>query len=106
MEINELQSNDELISTIREGVTLADFNAPWCAPCHTQEPILEKLADQFKGKASVAAMNVDQNRDVAMQLGIRNIPTLIIFKNNEEIERFVGVQSEAVLSEALEKALG
>jgi thioredoxin 1 len=106
MEINELQSNDELLNTIRKGVTLADFNAPWCAPCHTQEPILRKLADQFKGKASIAAINVDQNGDVAMQLGIRNIPTLIIFKDNEEIERFVGVQSETVLSEALEKALG
>jgi len=105
MEINEIQSNDEFNKTIKKGVTLADFNAPWCAPCHTQEPILKKLADRFKGKAFVAAMNVDQNREVAMKLGIRNIPTLIIFKNSKEIKRFVGVQSESVLSEALKNAL-
>jgi len=105
MEIKEIQTGDEFTNAIKDGVTLADFNAPWCAPCRTQEPILEKLADQFKEKASVAAMNVDQNQDVATQLGIRSIPTLIIFKDSEEIERFVGVQSEAVLSEALEKAL-
>lgn len=105
MEIKEMQSGDEFTNTIKDGVTLADFNAPWCAPCRTQEPILEKLADQFQEKASVAAMNVDQNQDVAMQLGIRSIPTLIIFKESKEIERFVGVQPEAVLSEALENAL-
>ena len=105
MEINEIQSNDEFNKTIRKGVTLADFNAPWCAPCHTQEPILKKLADQFKGKVSVSSMNIDQNREVAIKLGIRNIPTIIIFKNSKEIERFVGVQSETVLSEALKSAL-
>ena len=105
MEIKEIQTDAEFTNAIKDGVTLADFNAPWCAPCRTQEPILEKLADQFQEKASVAAMNVDQNQDVAMQLGIRSIPTLIIFKDSKEIERFVGVQPEAVLSDALEKAL-
>jgi len=105
MEIKEIQTGDEFTNAIKDGVTLTDFNAPWCAPCRTQEPILKKLADQFQEKASVAAMNVDQNQDVAMQLGIRSIPTLIIFKDSKEIERFVGVQPEAVLSEALEKAL-
>ena len=105
MEIKEIRSGDEFRAAIKDGVTLADFNAPWCAPCRTQEPILEKLADQFREKASVAAMNVDENQDVALQLGIRSIPTLIIFKDSKEIERFVGVQPEAVLSEALEKAL-
>ena len=105
MEIKEIQTDAEFTNAIKDGVTLADFNAPWCAPCRTQEPILEKLADQFQEKASVAAMNVDQNQDVATELGIRSIPTLIIFKDSKEIERFVGVQPEAVLSEALEKAL-
>jgi len=105
MEIKEIQSGDEFTNAIKDGVTLTDFNAPWCAPCRTQEPILEKLADQFQEKASVAAMNVDENQEVAIQLGIRSIPTLIIFKESKEVERFVGVQPEAVLTEALEKAL-
>ncbi|HDZ91656.1 MAG: thioredoxin fold domain-containing protein [Deltaproteobacteria bacterium] len=105
MEIREIRSGDDFRETIKEGVTLADFNAPWCAPCRTQEPILEGVAHRFEKKASVVAMNVDENRDLAMNLGIRSIPTLIIFKDSKEIERFVGVQPEAVLSGALEKAL-
>ena len=105
MEIRELQSADEFASTIKQGVTLADFNAPWCAPCRTQEPILEALAERFQEEASAVAMNVDDNRDLAFKLGIRSIPTLIIVKDSREVERFVGVQPEAVLSGALEKAL-
>ena len=105
MEIREVQSGDEFKDTISKGVTLADFNAPWCAPCRTQEPILEALAERFQEEASVVAMNVDENQDLALKLGIRSIPTLIIFKDSREVERFVGVQPEAVLSGALEKAL-
>lgn len=105
MEINEIQSEDEFKNAIREGVTLMDFNAPWCAPCHSQEPIIEKLAGKFQGKAHIVAMNVDENQDVAMKLGIQGIPTLIIFKNSKEVQRFVGLQPEAILSEALEKLL-
>lgn len=105
MEIREIQSGDEFKNAIKEGVTLMDFNAPWCAPCHSQEPIIEKLAGKFQGKAYIVAMNVDENQDVAMKLGIQGIPTLIIFKNSKEVQRFVGLQPEAILSEALEKLL-
>ncbi len=82
-----------------------DFNAPWCAPCRSQEPILEALAERFQGRALVASMNVDENMDIAAQLGIQSIPTLIIFKNHKEIQRFVGLQPEGTLSEALEKVM-
>jgi thioredoxin len=105
MEINEIQSGDEFKNAIKEGVTLMDFNAPWCAPCHSQEPIIEKLAGKFQGKARIVAMNVDENQEVAMKLGIQGVPTLIIFKNSKEVQRFVGLQPEGILSEALEKLL-
>ena len=87
------------------GLTLVDFSAPWCAPCRLQEPIIRRLAAQFEGKAFIAAVNIDESRDVASNLGIQSIPTLILFRNGKEVQRFVGLQSEATLSEALEKLL-
>jgi len=87
---------------VRDGVTLVDFNAPWCAPCHAQLPILSRIAQQFQARASVISLNIDDYRRTAQDYGIRNIPTLIIFRNGKEIQRFVGLQSEAVLSRALE----
>ena len=105
MEPKEITSKTEFDSTIQNGVTLVDFNAPWCGPCRSQEPILERIADQFDGRALVAAINIDNHQMIAMELGIQSIPTLIIFKNNKEIQRFIGLQPEATLTGALEKLL-
>jgi len=101
MALKTLQSKKEYEKVIESGLTLMDFNAPWCAPCRTQEPILERLSTQYEGKAIISAMNVDENQDIAATLGIQSIPTMIIFKNNKEIQRFVGVQSESTLSDAI-----
>lgn len=100
-----LRSKDEFDATIKNGVTLIDFNAPWCGPCRSQEPILEKIAHQFDGRALVAAMNIDNHQDIVLQLGIQSIPTLVIFKNNKEIQRFIGLQPARTLFEALENLL-
>lgn len=105
MTTKNIKSKTEFDTTIQNGVTLVDFNAPWCGPCVSQEPILEKIADQFDGRARVAAMNIDNHQKIALELGIRSIPTLIIFKNNIEIQRFIGLQPEGTLSGALEKLL-
>lgn len=105
MDVKEIRSRDELEKVIMDGISLMDFSAPWCAPCRLQEPIIHQLAEQFEGKALFARMNIDQDRDVVMDLGIQSIPTLIIFKNSKEIQRFVGLQSESALSEALKKIL-
>jgi thioredoxin 1 len=101
MEVKQIRSTEGFQKAIEDGVTLMDFNAPWCAPCRSQEPILKILAQNFEGKAMVASMNVDENRDIATRLGIMSIPTLVIFKNSKEIQRFVGLQPETTLSEAL-----
>ncbi|MFO7987654.1 MAG: thioredoxin domain-containing protein [Desulfatiglandaceae bacterium] len=103
MEVQVIHTTEGFEKVIEGGVTLMDFNAPWCAPCRSQEPILEELAEKFQGKVSVAAMNLDENRDMAGRLGILSIPTLIIFKNSKEIQRFVGLQPESTLAEALDK---
>jgi len=103
--MNEIMSSDDFETAIKNGVTLIDFNAPWCAPCRAQEPILAKLATQFEEKAQVSAMNIDNNREIAGKLGIQSIPTLIIFKNGKEIQRFVGLQSENTLADVIENLL-
>ena len=105
MEIREIRTQDELEAAKKDGLTLVDFSAPWCAPCRLQEPIIRQLADQFTGKAVIAEVNIDASREIAANLGIRSIPTLILFINGKEVQRFVGLQSEATLSEAMEKLL-
>ena len=102
----EMGSHGEDIERlIGNGVALVDFNAPWCAPCRAQEPIIEDLAGQFEGKVVVVELSIDENRETAAKLGIHSIPTLAIFKNGKEIQRFIGLQSADVLVEAVERAL-
>ncbi len=105
MNTKEITSNKEFEKVIKNGVSLIDFNAPWCAPCRSQEPIINNLAGQLKGRAIVAAMNLDNHQDLAEKLNIQSIPTLIIFKNSKERRRFVGIQPELILSDAVEKEL-
>jgi len=98
-------SRQQFKNTIQKGVSLVDFNAPWCAPCRAQKPIVDELAKLYGGKASIFEINVDGNQGSAMELGITSIPTLIIYKNGKEIERFIGLQNAEVLSHAIDKAL-
>ncbi len=105
MEIKKPSEPSEFISRIEKGVILVDFNAPWCAPCRSQSPIIEKLAEKFRGQATVTAIDIDENREVALKLGIHSIPTLILFREGQEIKRFIGLQSEEALTQALEKVL-
>jgi thioredoxin 1 len=105
MEALQILNNEEFQNTIQDGVTLLDFNAPWCAPCRAQSPILKELAEKYQGKAVIAEMNIDENQEEANRLGIRSIPTLAVFKDGEEVERFVGLQTGEALSGAIEKAL-
>ena len=82
-----------------------DFESPWCSPCRDQKPIIETLARRFKGEARIIEVNIDDHRQFAIQLGITSIPTLIIFKNGRELQRFVGLQPADVLSKAIAEVL-
>ncbi|MFH2130909.1 MAG: thioredoxin domain-containing protein [bacterium] len=104
-EMNKQPDQGRQLPDIGDGVTLIDFNAAWCVPCREQGPIVEKIADKFRGKAFVYNLNVDDHPDPALSLGITSIPTLIVFKNGNECERFIGIQTEETLTRALEKAL-
>jgi thioredoxin 1 len=94
-------SDTNFDSHIQNGTTLVDFWAPWCGPCRIQGPILDRVALQTQGTATVAKLNVDDAPGVATTYGIQSIPTLIVFRNGEPVHRFVGVQSEAALLAAL-----
>lgn len=84
---------------------LVDFWAPWCGPCRSLSPIVDEVADELAGKLAVVKCNVDDNQDLAMKYGVMSIPTLIVFKNGEEIDRSVGALPKARLQALLEKHL-
>ncbi|KFF27070.1 MULTISPECIES: thioredoxin [Chryseobacterium] len=80
---------------------LVDFWAVWCGPCRTLGPIIEEVASDFEGKAVVGKVDVDNNQEISMQYGIRNIPTVLIFKNGEVVDKLVGVTPKEVIAEKL-----
>jgi thioredoxin len=86
---------------IAEGVVLVDFFATWCSHCTTQAPILEEVADRLEGKAQVAKLDIDKARNIAQQYGVTAVPTLILFRDGVEVQRFVGVTDADVLVKAI-----
>jgi thioredoxin 1 len=99
--------NDENFSdATASGVSLVDLYADWCGPCKIMAPAIDKLATSYVEKAKVGKLNVDDSQITAGKMGVTSIPTVIIFKDGAEVERFVGVKSEEELSRALDKHLG
>ena len=81
---------------------LLDCWAPWCGPCRMLAPTIEQLAEEKAGTIKVAKLNVDENPQTAMKFGIMSIPTMLIFKNGEVVDRLVGVQPKAAIEQKLE----
>lgn len=84
---------------------LADFWAPWCAPCRMIAPIVEELAGEFAGRLKVVKIDVDENPDLASRYGVQSIPTLGLFRGGELTQRFIGYAPIATLQQKLEAAL-
>jgi thioredoxin 1 len=98
------QNFDELVLKSDKPV-LVDFWAEWCGPCRMVGPFVEELAKEYEGKAVIGKVNVDHNPGVSMQFGIRNIPSLLIFKDGKVVDKQVGVAPKAVLAGKIDAQL-
>ena len=85
-------------------VVLVDFWATWCAPCRIMAPVLNDVADGLTGNSHVGKVNIEQYQSLAQKFKVRSIPTLILFKNGAEINRFVGMKSKDFLLQQIQKA--
>ncbi|MEI6749254.1 MAG: thioredoxin [Bacteroidales bacterium] len=88
---------------LKNGIALVDFWASWCMPCKMMAPILNEVAAEIDGKAKICKVDVQQYQDVSAKFSVRNIPTLILFKNGKEINRFVGVKTKDFLLKEIKK---
>lgn len=90
---------DEILKTDKP--ILVDFWAEWCGPCKMIGPVVEELAGEYEGKAIVGKLDVDSNPEISAKFGIRSIPTLLVFKNGQVVDKQVGAVSKSVLDQKL-----
>ena len=100
-------TDDTFNSEVRESdiPVLVDFWAEWCGPCRMVGPIIEDLSNEYEGRVLVGKVDVDSNPEVSMKYGIRSIPTILILKNGEVVEKHVGTTTKANLAEKIDKHL-
>ena len=84
---------------------MVDFWAAWCGPCRMVVPIIDELSEEYDGKAIIGKIDIDSNQQYAAQFGVRNIPTVLVFKDGELVDRKVGVSSKNDYAEAIDKLI-
>ncbi|WP_254509928.1 thioredoxin [Anatilimnocola floriformis] len=102
LEIDDNNFKTEVLNS--DQPVLVDFWAPWCQPCRRIAPMIDDLAKENLGKARVAKVNVDDAQGTAMEYDVQSIPTLIIFRKGQPVQRFTGISSKAHLQEAIDAA--
>jgi len=99
-------NNSNFDETVKEGVTLVDFWAPWCGPCRMIAPVIEELAAEYEGKATIAKVNTDEEQELAVKFGIRSIPSILFFKDGQVVDQMVGAASKQAFAEKLDSLIG
>ncbi len=89
---------------IEKGVSVVDFYADWCGPCKMIGPILEEISNE-RNDVKIVKVNVDENREISLEAGVKNIPTLLIMKDGVEVKRHVGFAPKAALNKMIEEQL-
>ncbi|MFN6117709.1 MAG: thioredoxin [Flavobacteriales bacterium] len=105
MALELTDSNFEELVLKSDKPVLVDFWAEWCGPCRMVGPVVEELSKEYEGKAVVGKLNVDHNAQISMKYGIRSIPTLLVFKNGEIVDRAVGAMPKSELAKKLDGQL-
>ena len=90
---------------VSNGLVLVDIWAPWCGPCKAIAPTLEELSVEYDGQVVFGKLNTDENPEITAHLQVRNIPTLLLYKNGSVVEKIVGLSNKAKIKETLEKYL-
>lgn len=105
MELKHL--NEQEFNTVKNGTkpAMIDFFATWCGPCKMLGPVMEQLADRYDGKAVVAKVDVDEQRELAIQYRVMSVPTVIFLKDGKEVDRKIGVREPAEYTERLDACL-
>ena len=104
MEVTITNENFESLKNGAEPLVV-DFWATWCGPCRMLGPVISELANEYDGKITVGKCDVEENEDLAVEFGIRNIPTILFFKNGQVVDKIVGAQSKAKLQEKFDALL-
>ncbi|MFV0290514.1 MAG: thioredoxin [Mangrovibacterium sp.] len=105
MAIEVTEANFEEVVLKSDKPVLVDFWAEWCGPCRMIAPIVEELSKDYEGKAVVVKVDVDSSAEISMKYGIRNIPTLLVFKNGEVVDKHVGAAQKSALAAKIDAAL-
>ena len=105
MELKHLNAQEFEVILQSGQPAMIDFSAVWCGPCQILAPVMEKLAEQYDGKAVVAKVDVDEQQMLAIQYGVMSVPTVLFLKNGEEVGRLVGVQPAETYAQTLDKLL-
>ncbi len=101
VELSDSNFEQEVIKS--ETPVLVDFYAEWCGPCKMQHPAIEKISEMFEGKVKIGKLNVDEARKKAAEFNVRSIPTLVVFKKGEVVERVMGYHTAERLASILNK---